>query len=457
MPHYSAKQSQALATKPISQLLWSFAVPSIIATSANSLYYFCDTIFVGNHSGFYAIAGMAITFPLTNIITAFGTLARVGATTQASIYMGRNMQRAVHEVLGNGLFLNISFAVLLTLLGISFLEPLLSFFGASPVTMPYAKPYMYFLLLGTLPNFIFQLLCNMIRSTGHPSYAMYTQLLAVILNVLLDGLFIFVLDMGIKGAALGTIVAQLLAMFFLLPYFFNKKNYLFFSKSIFNISADHIRDILGVGVSPFLSNLSGCLIVTLVLLSLLFYGGDMYISAYGITHRITQLLIMMVVGFSQGLQPIVGYNMGAGAFRRVRQAVHQSILIVTVLATIGYTLIALFPGFLVRLFVSEYEFFDICIPALRISLFTLPLVGSQLVAVAFFQSIRKAKLSAFISLSRQLCCLLPLLLILPDSIGVTGVWWSMSLSDFFSVVLSWILLNRMLKRLESIHFRRRRS
>ena len=183
----------------------------------------------------------------------------------------------------------------------------------------------------------------------------------------------------------------------------------------------------------------------------------MYISAYGITHRITQLLIMMVVGFSQGLQPIVGYNMGAGAFRRVRQAVHQSIFIVTVLATIGYTLIALFPGFLVRLFVSEYEFFDICIPALRISLFTLPLVGSQLVAVAFFQSIRKAKLSAFISLSRQLCCLLPLLLILPDSIGVTGVWWSMSLSDFFSVVLSWILLNRMLKRLESIHFRRRRS
>ncbi len=455
MSKYTQEQGHALATKPIGKLLWSFALPSIIATSANSLYYFCDTIFVGNHSGFNAIAGMAITFPLTNIVTAFGTLATVGGTTQASIYMGRKMRRTVHEVLGNVLFLNIVFAALLTLLGISFLESLLTFFGASPTTLQFAQPYMYVLLLGILPNFIFQTLCSMIRSTGHPKYAMYTQLLAVILNVLLDGLFIFVLDMGIKGAALATMVAQLLAMLFLLPYYFNKRNYLFFSRNIFNINSEHIRDILGVGVSPFLSNISGCLIVTVVILSLLFYGGDMYISAYGITYRITQLLIMLAIGFSQGLQPIVGYNMGAGSFRRVRQAVSQSIFLITILTTVGYTLIALFPGFLVRLFVSEYEFFDICIPALRISLFTLPLVGSQLIAVAFFQSIRKAKVSAFISLSRQLCCLLPLLLFLPDSIGVTGVWWSMSLSDFYSVILSWILLKRMLKHLESIRIKRR--
>lgn len=456
MSRITQERDHALATQPIGKLFWSFALPSIIATSANSFYYFFDTIFVGHHSGFYAIAGMAITFPLINIITAFGALAFVGGSAQVSFYMGRQMRRSVHEILGNVLFLNLVFAAFLYLLGTQFLEPLLSFFGASPVTMPFAKPYMQVLLIGILPSYVFQTLCSMIRSTGHPSYAMYAQLIAVILNILLDGLFIFVLDMGIKGAATATIVAQLSAMLFLLPYFFNKHNYIFFSKSIFNINFEHIRDILSVGVSPFLSNISGCLIVSVVLLSLLFYGGDMYISAYGITYRISQLLIMLAIGLSQGLQPIVGYNMGAGFYSRVRRAVHQAIFIVTILSTVGYALIALFPGFLIRLFVSEYEFFGICVPAIRISLFTLPIVGSQFVSVAFFQSIRKAKISTFISLSRQLCCLLPLLLVLPDSLGVNGVWWSMSIADFFSVILSWILLNRMLKRLESIHIGRRR-
>lgn len=430
------------------KLLWEFAAPSMIAMCASSIYNICDSIFIGHHSGALAIAGMAITFPLVNILTAFRTIASVGGSAQSSIHMGKKERRAVHHILGNVLFLNLVFATVLCLLGQIFIDEILSVFGASEQTLPFARPYMRIILWGSFLSFAFQSLCGMLRSTGYPRASMNAQLLSVVLNVLLDALFIFVFDWGIEGAAWATIVAQAIALIYIMPRYMDRHSYLFFSRSVLNVSWHYIKEICSIGISPFLSNISGCLIVTVVNLTLIRYGGDMYVGAYGITNRITQLLIMMVAGFGQGLQPIVGYNLGAGKFDRVRLALRHAILIATTFTTIGYAIIAIFPGQFAMIFTSEWGMVKLCEPALRIALFTFPAVGSQMMAVTFFQSVRKAKFSVFISLSRQLCCLLPLLLLLPKFLGVEGVWWSMSLADFYSVFVSWILLWRVLRGLK---------
>lgn len=455
MARYRVEQSEALGTKPIGRLLWEFAAPGIVAMSASSIYNICDSIFIGHHSGALAIAGMAITFPLMNILSAFACIASVGGAAQASIHMGMQKRRDAHRILGNVLLLNVVLASLLCILGLTFLDPILLTFGASDATLPYARDYMRIILMGVLISHVFQSLCAQTRATGYPRTAMRTQLLAVVLNILLDLLFIFGFDWGLRGAALATVSSQLLALLFLLPRFFDHRNYLFLSRNIFHFSWHHIYEIISIGTSPFLANLSGCLIVTVVNLNLVHYGGDLYIGAYGIINRITQLIILMVSGFSQGLQPIVGYNLGAQKYDRVRSVLVRAIVIATIITTVGYTLIAVFPAELASLFTEEKEMIDICIPALRIALLTFPVVGSQMIAVAFFQSVRKAKISICITLSRQLCFLLPLLLWLPSKIGVNGVWWSMSLSDIYSVLLSWVLLVRMVKNIDQIKLKPR--
>lgn len=453
MARYRPEQSEALETKPIGRLLWEFAAPSIVAMCASSIYNICDSIFIGHHSGPYAIAGMAITFPLMNILSAFATIASVGGAAQCSIHMGQKDRRGAHMILGNVLFLNLLFSTLLCTLGLTFLDEILYLFGASEVTLPYAREYMQVILLGVFVSHIFQSLCAQLRASGYPRAAMRSQLLSVGLNIVLDVLFIFVLDMGIRGAAIATVLAQVCSLLAVLPRFFDHRHYLFFSRNIFRVRLQYIREIVAIGISPFLSNASGCLIVTLVNLNLVHYGGDLYVGAYGITNRITQLLILMVAGFSQGLQPIVGYNLGAQRYERVREVLRQAILIATCITTLGYSLIAIFPQTLCSLFTQQQELIDICVPALRIALFTFPIVGSQMIIVAFFQSIRKAKYSVAINLSRQLCCLLPLLVFLPSHIGVTGVWWSMSLADVYSVMLSWGLLLWVMRRIENIRIK----
>ncbi len=450
MSKYRQEQSESLGTKPVGRLLWEFAAPSIVAMSASSIYNICDSIFLGHHSGALALAGLAISFPLMNILSAFCTLVSVGASAQTSIRMGMKDRRLVHYILGNLLFLNVLFAVTLCTSGMLLLDPILQLFGASADTLPYAREYMQVILAGTIVTYVFQSLCGQLRATGYPRSAMRAQLLAVMLNIVFDLLFIFVMDWGIRGAAVATILGQACALSSILPSFMDHRRFVYFSRSILCIRWRFIHEILSIGISPFLSNLSGCIIVTVVNLTLVRYGGDLYVSAYGIINRITQLLIMMVAGFSQGLQPIVGYNLGAQHFDRVRAVLNRALIIATCITSVGYALIAIFPAALSSLFTDQAEMAEICTPALRIALFTFPVVGSQMIAVAFFQSVRKAKLSVFITLSRQLFFLLPMLLLLPSYWGVNGVWWSMSLADIYSVLLSWILLWRIMRNVEGL-------
>lgn len=431
-----------MADKPVRSLLWEFAAPSIIAMSASSIYNLCDSVFIGRHSGTLALSGMAITFPLMNIITAFCILASVGGGVLASISMGRSDQRTAHHILGNVLFMNVFFSAILSTLGLIFLDPILRLFGASADTIPFARDYMRIILGGVVLTHVLQSLLAQLRSTGFPRAVMQAQLTAVVVNIILDVLFIFGFDWGIKGAAAATLVGQFVSLCMILPRFFDRSSFVFFSRDVLDVSWHHIREIMSIGVSPFLSNISGFLIVSVVNHQLLAYGGDLYVGAYGVTNRITQLMIMAVVGFSQGLQPIVGYNLGAQRLDRVREALREALVIATIITTVGYALIAIFPEALASLFDDNEALIAACVPALRISLITFPVVGSQLIAVSFFQSIHKAKLSVLITLSRQLLFLLPFLLWLPTMLGVNGVWWSMSLADCYSVLLSWYLLRR---------------
>ena len=445
-------KSVLLATKPISKLLWQFATPSIIAMSATSIYNFCDSIFIGQGAGAFAISGLAITFPLMNISAAFGALAGTGGSAQTSVHMGMNQREVAQNIFGNVLSLNLIIGLTLSTLGLLFLDPILEAFGATDATLPYARDYMRIYLLGICIHHAFLGMSGQLRAIGHPNLAMKAQLLTVVINILLDALFIFGFKWGISGAALATVIAQTSGFILTTWYLRDGSNkYVHFKRNIFQLKAKIIAKIISIGLAPFSVNICGCFIVVVLNHALLEQGGadgDLCVGANGITNRVTQLLILMVAGFSQGMQPIVGFNIGAQLFNRVREVLVKAIMTATIILTTGYILIAIFPAMLASLFTSDPVLIEYCVPALRISLCTFPVVGTQMIATSFFQSIRKPGLSMLISLSRQLLFLLPLLLVLPPVMGVHGVWWSMPIADVFSITLSVILLLREYKKLK---------
>lgn len=448
---YQDERSRIMATEPVGKLLWNFATPSIVAMSASSIYNLCDSIFISRGAGDFAIAGLAITFPIMNILAAFGALTSVGSAAQTSVHMGMRDRKTAQLIFGNMLNLVFILSAILTGFGMLFLDELLTMFGASEETLPYARDYMSIILIGTVISHLFLCLCGQMRATGNPGKAMRAQLIAVVANLILDPLFIFQFHWGIKGAAIATLCGQLIALCYISNKFIGSDHYVYFEKHIVGLKLSIVHKIWSIGLAPFLVNVSGCAIVVVLNRALLEQGGsngDLYVAGYGITNRITQLLVMGVAGFAQGMQPIVGFNIGAGNLHRVKEVLYKAIGIASVVMTTGYVLIAAFPAQLASLFTDNEQMIDLCVPALRIALCTFPFVGSQMIAVSFFQSIRKATMSIYVSLTRQLLFLLPMLLILPRFWGVNGVWWSMSLADVFSVTLSWVLLYYQLKNLK---------
>lgn len=419
--------------------------------SATSIYNICDSAFIGNCAGSLAFAGVAITSPLMNISAAFGTLASIGGATQTSVHMGMNLRRVTQQIFNNVLLLNITIGLTLTLLGTFFLDNILELFGASAATLPYARDYMQIYILGICIHHAFLGMSGQLRAIGHPSLAMKAQVASVILNLLLDALFIYVFGWGVRGAAIATVLAQTSGFAITARYFHNPHRYVHFDISSMHFRKRVIRKILTIGLAPFSVNICGSLIVVVLNRALLEQGGidgDLCVGANGITNRVTQFLILAVSGFSQGMQPIVGFNLGAGLYHRVREAIIKAVYIASAILTTGYIVIAIFPAQLASIFTNDQVLIDYCVPALRISLCTFPFVATQMIATAFFQSIRKPGLSMLISLSRQLFFLLPLLLILPPIMGVHGVWWSMPIADIFSITLSIILLRREYYRLK---------
>lgn len=431
-----------LATYPIPKLLVHYALPSIFAMGATAIYNLCDSIFIGRFVGPIALAAMALTFPVMNVLGAIGSMINIGGSAQTAIFMGSDDQHRANAILAGVLKMGLCTGLLASMC-ILFLEPLMTLMGASEATLPLAVEYMQIILPGMIISHTMQGMSGQLRATGNPNVAMKVQLIAVCLNLIFDALFIIVLGWGMRGAACATVLAQLVAWCYAAWHFTGGRCWVQFSRS--NISLDWrvIWSIITVGISPLVMNLCGCIVVMILNRSLLYYGGehgDLCIGVYGIQNRITALLIMCVSGFGQGLMPIVGYNLGAGLQSRVRETLVTCARIAMVIMLIGYAVIFAFTNELASLFTDDQTLISLAVTALRISLFTLPIVGIQMVVTSFFQAMRKPMIAIRISLLRQIAFLIPLLLLLPQFIGVNGVWWAMPGADIlaFAVVLYYI-------------------
>lgn len=430
------QRNEALEHGNVKQLLWQYALPAIIATTATSFYNIIDRIFIGQGVGPLAISGLALTFPIMNLGTALGTLVGAGSSAIISIRMGEKRREEAIQTLGNAFVLNIIIGILFSVLALCFLDPLLYLFGASDATLPFARDFMRVILLGNVITHLFFGLNNIIRASGYPTKAMISLLLTIGINIILAPLFIFVFHWGIKGAATATVISQSAGLVWVVSHFLSHKPYVHFTKQCFRLSGRIIGSIFSIGVAPFLIHCCACLIAILMNRQLGTYGGDMAIGAFGIINSIISLLIMIMFGFTQGMQPIVGYNWGAKQHDRAIEAFRLTIYYATAVSVIGFIAAECFPGFIARWFTDSQELIDITTKGMRIYVICLSLVGFQVVTTNFFQSIGKAGISIFLSMTRQLLFLTPLLLLFPPLFGLDGVWFATPAADLTSALVT---------------------
>ncbi len=435
-----------LGTEKIGSLLKQYALPAIIAQTASSLYNMVDSIFIGQGVGPLAISGLAVTFPLMNLSTAFGTLVGAGAATMLSVLLGQKNYKAANKVLGNVVSLNIIIGLLFMVAALIFIDPILYFFGASENTLPYAKEYIRIILFGNIITHLYFGLNAAMRSSGNPKKAMGLTIFTVLFNTILDPIFIFVLDLGIKGAAWATVIAQTVAMCFVLSHFSNKSRPFHFEKGILNLDMRVAKDSLAIGMGPFLMNAAACLVTLFINQQLRRYSGDLGIGAYGICNRFIFMFIMICMGLNQGMQPIAGYNYGARKYSRVKEVFWKTAKLAMMMTTICFIFGMFFPKLAAGIFTHDEQLVDLSARALRITTLVFPIVGFQMIATNFFQSLGMVRKSVILSLSRQILFLLPLLYILPRWSGADGVWASFPISDTLSTVLTIFLLGRLFKK-----------
>jgi putative MATE family efflux protein len=440
-----------LGTESIPKLLTQYALPAIIAMTASSLYNMIDSIFIGQGVGPLAISGLALTFPLMNLAAAFGSMVGIGASSLVSVRLGQRDYDSASNILGNVMVLNVVIGILFSVICYAYLDPILYYFGASEQTISYARDYMVVTLIGNVVTHIYFGLNAVLRSSGYPQIAMITTLASVIVNCFLNALFIFVWDWGIAGAAWATVLSQFLALMYQLIHFSNQKNYIHFKRGIYKLKKEIVVGILSIGMSPFLMNLCACLVVIMINKGLKTHGGDMAIGAYGIVNRIAFLFVMIVMGLNQGMQPIVGYNYGARQYGRVLSVLKYTMVYAVCISTSGALFCELFPEFIASMFTQNEELIEKAAHGLRIVMVAFPLVGLQMVAVNFFQSLGMARKAIILSLTRQLIFLIPALYILPMFLGLDGVWLSMPFADVVATTVSVMVLYRQYSKFKQIY------
>ena len=435
-----------LGTERIGKLLTQYAIPAIIAMTASSLYNMADSIFIGHGVGPLAISGLALTFPLMNLAAAFGSLVGVGASTLVSVKLGQKDYEGANQVLGNVLVLNVLLGVAFTFVFLLLLNPILYFFGASENTIGYARDYMQIILYGNVITHMYLGLNAVLRSSGFPKQAMYATLASVVINCILNPIFIFGFEWGIKGSAWATVISQVISLTGQMIHFSSPKQLLHFKKGIYKLRKEVVKGILYIGMSPFLMNLCSCLIVILINRGLKEHGGDMAIGAYGIVNRIIFLFVMIIMGFNQGMQPIAGYNFGARLYPRVTEVTKLTMKWAIGVATTGFLLCQLFPTLIVNMFTTDDELVKAAVFGLHIVFAVFPIVGFQMVATNFFLSIGMSKKAIFLSLTRQMLFLIPCLIVLPRFFGTLGVWISMPVADTIATVVTAIVLVNHFKK-----------
>ena len=435
-----------LGTEKIGRLLKQYALPAIIAQTAASLYNMVDSIFIGQGVGPLAISGLAVTFPLMNLSTAFGTLVGAGAAVMLSVLLGQKNYKAANKVLGNVVSLNIIIGLIFMAAALIFIDPILYFFGASENTLPYAKEYITIILIGNVITHVYFGLNAAMRSSGFPKKAMTLTIFTVVFNTLLDPIFIFVFDMGIAGAAWATVIAQTVAMIIVLKHFSDKERAFHFEKGIFKLDMRVAKDSLAIGMGPFLMNAAACLVTLFINQQLRDYSGDLGIGAYGICNRLIFMFIMICMGLNQGMQPIAGYNYGAKQYSRVKEVFWMTAKLGTVVTCICFIIGMFFPRVAVGIFTHDEALMEMASHGLRILVLGFPIVGFQMIGTNFFQCLGMVKKSVILSLSRQILFLLPLLYALPLWHDASGVWMSFPVSDVLSAALTAILLRRLFKK-----------
>ena len=433
-----------LGTEKVGRLLMQYAIPAIIAQIAASLYNMIDSAFIGHipNVGADAISGLATTFPFMNLSVAFGAMVGVGGATQLSVRLGQRDYDSAKNILGNLVTLNVLVGLIFAAVSFAFLDDILIFFGASENTLPYARDYMEVILLGNVVTHLYFGINATLRAAGHPQQAMYATILTVVMNVVLTPLLIFVFGMGIRGAALATILAQCVTLVWQAKILSNPNELLHLQRGIYKLKGHIVKGILSIGMSPFLINTAACMVVIIINKGLRNNSdnGDLSIAAYGISNRMQFIFVMIVLGLTQGMQPIVGYNYGAKHLDRVKKALVQTILWATLVTTVGFAVCEFIPGVVSRIFTTEPALIEKASWAMRVMSVFMPVIGFQIVTTNFFQSIGKVNKSIFLSLTRQVLMLIPLLLILPHYLDERGVWYSMPISDMVAAMLTVIML-----------------
>lgn len=443
MENEKKNQFSALAEKPVGSLLMQYAIPAIIAMAASSVYNIIDGIFIGQGVGAEAIMGLALTNPLMSLTAAFGAMVGVGAATLMSVKLGQKDYDTAKKILGNVIIMNVSFGLILGLLLLLFINPILRFFGASDVTLPYARNFMTVILLGNVVTHLYLGLNAMLRSTNRPQKAMIATIGTVVLNCIFAPIFIFVLNWGIQGAALATIFAQLLMLMWQIRLFTRKDDMIHLNKSIIKLNVKIVRESLLVGLPQFLINLCACLVAAMMTRSLTTYGGDTAVGSFGISNRLILFIVMIVIGLNQGMQPIAGYNYGAQRFDRVLSVLNRALVVGTIITLTGFVIGVFFPTPFVTLFAKDSpDLIKMASHALTCMVLMFPIVGIQIVSTAFFQSIGYASKSIFLSLTRQLIFLVPAIFILPHIFNdpLEGLWYAGPVSDGLASILSIVLL-----------------
>ena len=438
-----------LGTKPVGQLLWQYALPAIVAMSASSLYNIIDRAMIGQIVGPEAIAGLGITFPFMNLSAAFGAAVGVGSSACISVKLGQKDYQTAGHLLGNTITLNLIIGLSFMLICLLFLDPILLFFGASDVTLPYARSFMTIILLGNVITHMYFGLNAVLRAAGKPKHAMYSVLFTVAMNIVLVILFVWWFRWGIQGAALATVTSQTMAMCWQIKLFSNKNEILHLKRGIYKLKKQLVTNIVAIGISPFLMNVTSCVIVIFMNNQFVHYGGDMAVGAYSIANSVVMMFFMFVMGVCQGMQPIVGYNYGAEKYDRMLRCLFLAIGCATAILLVGWGLSMLFPRQIARIFTTDATLIDLAARGIRLDMLVFFVVGSQATITHFFQSIGKVKVSIFLSLSRQLFLLLPMAYVFPLFWELDGVWYSMPASDFLSFAMTIPMLMWYMKKFKS--------
>jgi putative MATE family efflux protein len=432
----SVAPTHKLSTEKIGKLIWQYSIPSIVGMIVMSVYNIVDRIFIGQGVGALAISGLALTFPFMILLMAFGMLIGAGSSSRISITLGENNIEKAEKILGNALTLTILISGVISIITFIFMGDLLRFFGGTDETIGYAEDYMRIIVPASIfsaMNFGFN---NIMRATGFPRKAMYTMLISAVLNIGLDALFIFVFDWGIKGAAWATVIAYTTGSIWVISHFFLPISQIRFKKEFLRLDKKIVGAIVSIGFSPFSMQLAASMVMIVVNATLINYGGDLAIGAYGIINSLLILVIQIVLGLNQGTQPVVGFNFGAKLYDRMFKTLKTAIIIATILTSGGFLMGMFFAEFSVGLFTTDDELIQIASNALRIAIIMFPLVGFQIVISNFFQSIGKAKIAIFLSLTRQFIFLVPAVLILPPLYGLNGAWAAFPVADGLAAVVA---------------------